>query len=281
MSLYANKEEIEKIANLIAAVVPNCCGVTLGGSRAHGLNDEISDVEMYFYSTSGIPSLEDLNKCLYSIDAKHKRYPEFLWNEYPWGPHSFFEVFGLYFEIGFRIVSDIQEKVQKYLAGNVAPTTDCHDLGLGYMYSGLAASVCSEKVILSFDGEIERLKGMSAEFSEELLEALKAEYLETASSLVNGKLHNAALRNDVFFYEVMSSRIVRSLMVMAFAISRKHFPGDKWNAPLLLRTEWDKASEFIDILYSHISMDSTKNSNLLNKWKLMMTAYNLIEGELQ
>lgn len=280
MGFYANKDEIEKIANLIATVVPNCCGVTLGGSRAHGLNDEISDVEMYFYSTTGIPTLEDLNKCLYSIGAKHKRCPEFLWNEYPWGPHSFFEVFGLYFEIGFRIVSDIQQKVQKYLSGNVAPTTDCHDLGLGYMYSGLAASVCSEKVILSFDGEIERLKRMSAEFSEELLEALKEEYLATASSLVNGKLHNAALRNDIFFYEVMSSRIVRSLMVMAFAISRKHFPGDKWNEPLLLRSEWDKSSEFIDILYRHISMDSTKRGNLLKKWELMMTAYNLIEGEL-
>ena len=45
-----NNNIIMAIAEEISALIPDCCGVTLGGSRMNGLEDEKSDVEMYFYT---------------------------------------------------------------------------------------------------------------------------------------------------------------------------------------------------------------------------------------
>lgn len=83
MDNIANKDEINTIANLIFLIVPEACAVTLGGSRALGVDDELSDVEMYFYSTSCPPSLDKVTEALYSINCHHMRSPEFLWNQPP------------------------------------------------------------------------------------------------------------------------------------------------------------------------------------------------------
>lgn len=280
MSGLANEKEIMMIAEAVSKIVPHCCGVTLGGSRAHELNDEFSDVEMYFYSTDSIPKEEDIDCCLNKLGAQHKRCDTFLWNEYPWGPHSFFVINGLYFEIGYRIVDDIAHKIDAYLAGNVAPTTDCHDLGLGYVYSGLAASVHSEKILIAYDEEIQRIKKKAETFPDELSAALKSEYLDTAKKLLDGKLLNAADRGDVFFYDVLASRIVRSLMIMAFAVSKTHFPGDKWNESLLMRTDWEQKQKFLGLLKEHCGLSSAEKGNLLKKREILMEAYRVIEESL-
>ena len=278
---FTNEKEIMKVAYMVSDIVPECCGVTLGGSRAHDLNDEQSDVEMYFYSESGIPSLTDINECMKKLGATHKRSKEFLWNEYPWGPHSFFEMDGLYFEIGYRVIGDIEEKIVAYFNGNVSPKQDCHDLGLGYVYSGLAASVCSEKILLAFDDKITDLKLEATNFPPQLKTALKEEYLDTAELLLNGKLLNASQRNDVFFYEVLASRIIRSLMIMAFSISKTHFPGDKWNEPLLLQTDWVGANRFISLIKHHNSLVDIGEESLLKKRAILLEVYQMVKEEIE
>ena len=47
MNYKKHDELILYVANEIAKTIPNFCGVTLGGSRMHGLDDDKSDVEMY------------------------------------------------------------------------------------------------------------------------------------------------------------------------------------------------------------------------------------------
>lgn len=277
--MYENEREIKKIAETIFSILPNGSGVTLGGSRAINLNDSKSDVEMYFYSEASPPDIERLTKCLYSINAKHKRSPTFLWNEQPWGPHSFFEFNGLSFEVGYRNIDDVKNKIDYYLEGNVSPKEDCHDLGLGYMYSGLLASICSEKIIIAENNEIKNLQYMAHSFPDKLVQALKSEYLVNSKALLDGKLLNAAFRGDQFFYEVISTRIIRDLMIMAFSISKQHFPGDKWNEELLLRTNWSHSHKFLSLIKKHISLGS-ENSKILNKKRnILLNAYNLIEGE--
>lgn len=278
---FTNEKEIMKVAYLVSNIVPKCCGVTLGGSRALDFNDDLSDVEMYFYSESGIPSVTDINECMKKLGATHKRSTEFLWNEYPWGPHSFFEMDGLYFEIGYRVIGDIEEKIEAYFNGNVSPKQDCHDLGLGYVYSGLAASVCSERVLLAFDDKITDLKLEATKFPPQLEKALKEEYLDTAESLLYGKLLNASKRNDVFFYEVLASRIIRSLMIMAFSVSKTHFPGDKWNEPLLLQTNWVGANKFISLIRHHNSLVDVGRDSLLKKRAILLDAYQMVKEEIE
>lgn len=273
-------EVIYKVAKRLSQVVPACCAVTLGGSRAHELEDSISDVEMYFYSLSGVPEINELNDCLASLEAEHKRTNEFFWNQEPWGPHSFFVVEGLYFEVGYRIIGNIYQKLQTYQDGKVEPLPDCHDLGQGYMLSGLAASVASEKIIIDYNGEIKKLKEFSKTFSPVLKNALKAEYMETAKSLLHGKLFNAAIRKDVFSYEAIAARISRALFVMAFALSEEHFPGDKWNEDLLMRGAWGHAKTFLGYMRAHFLWKDIGDCNLIQRREYLVEAYDLIKMEV-
>ena len=170
---------INLVSEKISDLMPSFCGVTLGGSRCHNLEDSHSDVEMYFYTHDGAPSAEKITECLMNLNAKHKRCDSFLWeNKKPWGPHSFFVIDDLYFEIGYRNIDEIKERVINYLNGNVAPQNDCHDLVLGYMPSGLASSVVHEKELFKCNDELHQLKELSSSFSPELFEALKNEYLD-------------------------------------------------------------------------------------------------------
>lgn len=270
-----NQEEITYIAEMISSIVPDFICATLGGSRSHFLDDGVSDVEMYFYSKTGIPSIDDINRVLYKAGAIHRRSPSFLWDENPWGPHSFFEIKGLYFEIGYRILGDMEEKIEKYLSGKmVEPQKDCHDLGLGYLFSGLAASVQAEKIILCKGKEIFKLKELANQFPDTLQKALEEEYLDTANNLIKGKLYIAAQRKDVFFYNVLSTRVIRCLMIMAFSITGTHFPGDKWNEILLLHTRWNGSKRILQLLNSHIRMDAP----CIEKYALLLEAYDIIKN---
>ena len=274
-------ELIQIVAEEISQIVPECLGVTLGGSRAYGLEDSISDVEMYFYSYTGAPALNDINNCLIKFQASHKRCDQFLWDSAPWGPHSFFVIEGLYFEIGYRNILEVEEKLKYYQDGNVAPIQDCHDLGLGYMMSGLAASIASEKILLSTGDELIKLKKQALLFPDNLIMALKKEYLDTARELLNGKLLAAAKREDIFCYDVISNRIVRCLFVMAYALSKKHFPGDKWNEPLIKRSNWSKKEAFLRCLKDH-SLNKAQNAEeLLLRREYLVQAIFMIDETLE
>jgi len=273
------EKKIAAVAGNVSEIVQGCCGVTLGGSRACGMDDGDSDVEMYFYSDGGAPDVDELNACLKKLGARHRRCSEFLWNEKPWGPHSFFMLDDLYFEIGYRNTGDIRKKIERYLAGDVMPHEDCHDLGLGYLYGSLAASVAAEKELILCGDEIAALKALAGQFPESLCHALKEEYLNTARSFIYGKLNAAVIREDMVFYDVIASRVVRCLMIMAFAMSKKHFPGDKWNEKLLVASEWTQARKFAGLIREHCLFKAESADMLHRKWQLLERALKLIEAD--
>lgn len=272
-------EVIRIVAERVSGIIGDCCGVTLGGSRAFEMNDNNSDVEMYFYSNHGAPKLELIQQCMETLHANHRRSNEYLWNEQPWGAHSFFVIDDLYFEIGYRNIEETEKKIRMYLSGNVEPWKDCHDLGLGYMLGSFVASVAQEKEILLCGKEIDNLKILANQFPDTLKQALILEYLDTANSLICGKLKTAVEREDYIFYGVIASRVVRCLFVMAFAAAGKHFPGDKWNDKLLLRSNWKYANEFVQIIHEH-NMNSGDTKEALEKQRiLLIKAMDLIQTE--
>lgn len=284
MNISQQIKTIELVTTKISQIVPNFCGVTMGGSRMHGFNDNNSDVELYFYSSNSnlkdcVPNESALNLLLYELGGKHKRSERFLWNEAPWGPHSFFLIDDLYFEIGYRSLVETKNKLEEYVLGlKVAPQRDCHDLGLGYMYSGFASSVQNERILFCKDNSIELLKTIANEFSPQLYEALKKEYYDTAVSLYKGKLFSATNRKDVFCFGVISNRIIRALMIMAFAKDKKHFPGDKWNEQLLKRSSWKNAQHFTELLKKAYCLDENK---LERSYKYIGEALSILEDSEQ
>ncbi len=277
-----NKKIIIAIAEEISNLMSDCCGVTLGGSRCNDLEDEYSDVEMYFYTHKGAPSVESITQCLLKFKAQHKRTETFLWeNDMPWGPHSFFVIKGLYFEIGYRNIDAVKRRIIDYENGNVAPIQDCHDLGLGYMPSGLAASVVAEEILIKKTEELSELKSIASSFPKKLMKALEKEYFEIAKSLIEGKLLSAAERADIFLYETISNRIIRCLMILAFALGNKHFPGDKWNEPLLLETKWVDKEQFLKLLKEHFLFVATNANEFMKKRDILYEAFKIIQKDLK
>lgn len=269
---------ISAVAQVISAIVPMYCGCTLGGSRSYQVDDCESDVEMYFYSLAGSPSLEHVNDSMHQLGATRRRSPEFLWDRPPWGPHSFFEVEGLYFEVGYRNVYETGSRLLAYLKGFVQPERDCGDLGLGYMPGSLAASVHVERVIDFRNDEVAKLKQLVTMFPDALRVALRTEYLDTAQSLLDGKLNLAAMRGDFFAYDVLATRAIRAMMVMAFAQSSTHFPGDKWNEALLRRSDWRGAGEFLGLLRAHSRRPGSDPAQLASKHSLLRQALKLVSA---
>lgn len=145
MSTDSVASAVRKVVDALDWTIPEYSGCTLGGSRAYDLADDESDVEMYFYSLAEPPTLDQVSTSLRGIGAVNRRSNSFLWDEFPWGTHSFFVVDGIYFEVGYRNVYRVGARLLSYLDGGVQTERDFHDLGLGYMPSGLAASVQSEK----------------------------------------------------------------------------------------------------------------------------------------
>lgn len=270
---------IKLIINSFCSKLDNIDCITLGGSRALNKGDSLSDTEMYFYFDGEIPNIDQLNSILYPLGAKHKRSKEFLWCEKPWGAHSFFILGNEYFEIGFRTIQDIKMKVRNYFEGDVVAHKDCNDLCLGYLYGGLVYSIKYEKILFNVSDEIYKLKNVVNRFTDELLDNLIKEYYESSKDLIYGKLLNAAKRQDIIFYSALSSKIIRFLIILAFAINNEHFPGDKWNETLLGRLGWSSYEKFIFLIKEQFS---TKRSpeELIDNWKLVELLLKIIENEL-
>jgi Domain of unknown function (DUF4037) len=269
---------IQKVVDVLAQVIPQYSGCTLGGSRAYDLADDESDVEMYFYSLAEPPTVDRVSASLRDIGAVRRRSDSFLWNKPPWGTHSFFVVDGIYFEVGYRNVYRVGTRLLAYMGGAVQTERDLHDLGLGYMPSGLAASVQSEKVIASLDDEITKLKRMTESFPDRLHQAIRSEYLDTARNLMQGKLAVASRRGDRFFYDAVAARVVRSMMVAAFAASGSHFPGDKWNEILLRRTNWKYADEFLMVLRQRGALGDDSPKRFMERHALLEKALIVLES---
>ena len=275
-------EIMKTVALKVSNIMPGFCGVTIGGSRMNGLQDSESDAEMYFYTHEGAPKIELLDECLNNLGAEHKRCDSFLWeNKMPWGPHSFFILDGLYFEIGYRNIETYRSRIIDYKKGNVKSIEDCHDLGLGYFPSALSSSVAHEIPFYNCNEELMKLKSIAEHFDSNLLNSLKEEYFDTAISLLDGKLVAASNREDYYFYESISGRIMRCLMIMAFAINNEDFPGDKWNKQLLLKTNWKDAQMFLDLLKEHIQFVANSRNEFLEKREYLVEASKLVKKGLE
>lgn len=270
------------VTQLLQGLVPGYVGCTLGGSHAQGLQDADSDVEMYFYGDThvAVPDEQDLADALISAGAQHRRSPRFLWSESPWGPHSFFVLRGQYFEVGYRSLTVTEIRVQEYQSGSVAPQRDFHDLGLGYMPSGLAASVVAENVLDDPRANLAALKARAAGFPKELAQAIRGEYWDCARYLVANKLPVAAARSDWSAFSAAAGRVVRNLFVMAFSLSAAHFPGDKWNAQLLRRTGWEHAEPFLMLLEQESAVCGVTAPHLAQRLDLLRRAMAMIESSL-
>ena len=207
-------------------------GIVLGGSVARGFADDSSDVEIYVYAHKRIPSSEEVRTIMKNLNSQMTRSSDMIWNHEVWGPHTFFALEDVKFELGYRIFPEIKERINRYLSGEdiLSHHTNESDTPFGHYTSGIASCVLSSAVLYEDkSGDFSDFRSKLQDFPQALQKKLFDHYFNDASIMHKVKLKSSAQRNDDFSFNSQLASIIRSMNIALFALNETHFPGDKWN----------------------------------------------------
>ncbi|HEX7317902.1 MAG TPA: DUF4037 domain-containing protein [Pyrinomonadaceae bacterium] len=210
--------------------IPNVEGITVGGSLARGLSDESSDVEMYVYYRDELPGKHAIRETLDNLRATLTRSADLHWFHPAWGHHTFFEIEGTKFELGYRNVEEIRARMERFLScGSILSKHGIHDVPFGHYESGVASCIQESIVLYDPDGQVRSLKSLVKVYPERLKRAILNYYLQDARVITEQKIIYAALRDDTYQFNACVAKVIRSVVLCLFAINEVYFPGDKWN----------------------------------------------------
>lgn len=206
--------------------------IVVGGSVARRLADNKSDIEMYVYTHNQLPSEVNVKEIIDNLGAVMTRSSDLIWQHKIWGPHTFFAIDGINFELGYRILPKIKAKIKKYLVGEdiYSHHTKEADTPFGHYTSGIAFCVKSSVILYEDESKkLSTLKKELEEFPKELKRKIFDYYFNEAYKMLSVKLRSSSYRNDDLAYNAQLASIIRSMNICLFTLNSTHFPGDKWN----------------------------------------------------
>ncbi len=225
-------KKAEKIAKEYLKEATDIEAIVVGGSLARKFSDKQSDIEMYVYYQDALPKKEVIHKILRKLNAKTVRSNNVHWFHPAWGYHTFFVTEGIKVELGYRKISDITERINKFISGNILSKQGIHDTPFGHYESGLAS--CISECIPVYDrGFIASTKALLDPIPTDLKKLLLTHYFDDANTVANVKLKQAVERNDHYQFNSCMAFIIRGIVITIFALNNKYFPGDKWNEKYL------------------------------------------------
>ena len=226
-------EKYEKAAERVAghySQLPSVVSVVVGGSLARRFTDVISDIEMYVYYKKSIPSKSEIRNILKKLNATLTRSKKLHWYHPAWGYHTFFKFGDIKFELGYRDIDSIKERMRKFKGEFALPKHGIHDAPFGHYESGVAACIVECQPIYDPKGEIKDLKKYLSDYkSSKLRRETFNYYIKDAKVLSLAKIKYAVKRNDIYNFHACIARAIRSLVISLFALNNHYYPGDKWN----------------------------------------------------
>lgn len=255
--------EYKKLTDILSIVI--------GGSVARGLADNESDIEMYVYCHTQIPPERKVKKIMDNLRSRMTRSSDLVWQHEVWGPHTFFAINNVYFELGYRIFPEVESKVREYLAGKdiYSHHTKEADTPFGYYTSGIAFCIASSKILYEDESKkLSSFKKRVEEFPQELKRKLINHYFNEADKMLHVKLRSSSHRNDDLAFNAQLASIVRSLNVCLFTLNDTHFPGDKWNFDIIKQFRF-KPSNYETILGTILNKSNEGAQNKCQKYVLL------------
>ncbi len=230
-------EKFEKSARKVAdlyAELPEVVAVVIGGSLARRFTDSVSDIEMYVYYESNIPSEIEIKMILNKLNAKLTRSKKLHWFHPAWGYHTFFAFDGIKFELGYRDIHETFIRMKNFKSSLILPKHGIHDTPFGHYESGVASCLTECLILVDKKNLIKQLKEYLADYSKNKIrdETFKY-YIKDAKTILSVKAKYAALRNDGYNFNACIARAIRSLVISLFALNSVYYPGDKWNKQYL------------------------------------------------
>jgi predicted nucleotidyltransferase len=226
-----NAEQIEEILSEVVASVSKLDGIVaivLGGSRARGTADELSDIDLGIYYDASRPfSTTALGAAAQDLDDRHV---SGLVTEFgAWGPGvnggGWLEIRGHHVDFLYRELGAVREGIDECIAGH---PRSIYQLGhpLGFHLQIYAGEVHVCQPLYAIGNAIAELKSLVREYPEKFRAAVVTKHMFDAEfeSSIAAK---PAARGDVMYVAGCLFRAAGFMTLVLYALNRKFFLNEK------------------------------------------------------
>ena len=226
-----NAEQIEEILSEVVSSVSKLDGIVaivLGGSRARGSADELSDIDLGIYYDASRPfSTAALGAAAQDLDDRHV---SGLVTEFgAWGPGvnggGWLEIRGHHVDFLYRELGAVREAIDECIAGH---PRSIYQLGhpLGFHLQIYAGEVHVCQPLYAIANAIAELKSLVREYPEKFRAAVVTKHMFDAEfeSSIAAK---PAARGDVMYVAGCLFRAAGFMTLVLYALNRKFFLNEK------------------------------------------------------
>lgn len=226
-----NGSEIEKIyAEVVSRVskIDGAVAIVLGGSRARGTADELSDIDLGIYYDVARPfSTKALEAAAQELDDRHSS--GLVTGFGDWGPAvnggGWLEIQGHHVDFIYRELGAVREAIDECLAGRPRSVYQLgHPLGFHIQIYAGEIHVC--RPLFDPTSTIADLKSMVSEYPDALRRAIFAKHLFDAEFEIE-VAGQPAKRGDVMYVAGCLFRAAGFLTLVLYALNRKFFLNEK------------------------------------------------------
>jgi predicted nucleotidyltransferase len=226
-----NAEQIEEILSEVVASVSKLDGIVaivLGGSRARGTADELSDIDLGIYYDASRPfSTAALGAAAQDLDDRHVS--GLVTDFGAWGPGvnggGWLEIRGHHVDFLYRELGAVREAIDECIAGH---PRSIYQLGhpLGFHLQIYAGEVHVCQPLYAIGNAIAELKSLVREYPEKFRAAVVTKHMFDAEFEISIAAKPAA-RGDVMYVAGCLFRAAGFMTLVLYALNREFFLNEK------------------------------------------------------
>jgi len=226
-----NAEQIEEILSEVVSSVSKLDGIVaivLGGSRARGTADELSDIDLGIYYDASRPfSTAALGAAAQDLDDRHL--PGLVTDFGAWGPGvnggGWLEIRGHHVDFLYRELGAVRDAIDECIAGH---PRSIYQLGhpLGFHLQIYAGEVHVCQPLYAIGNAIAELKSLVREYPEKFRAAVVTRHMFDAEFEISISAKPAA-RGDVMYVAGCLFRAAGFMTLVLYALNRKFFLNEK------------------------------------------------------
>jgi predicted nucleotidyltransferase len=227
----ADQRDIEEILTQVVARVSKIQGIqaiVLGGSRARGTADELSDIDLGIYYDAKHPfSISALGAAAQELDDRHS--DNLVTSVGDWGPGvnggGWLQIRGHHVDFLYRELGAVRGAIEDCIAGR---PRSIHQLGhpLGFHIQIYAGEVYVCRPLFDQTGLIAQLKSEVREYPEKFRTAAVTKHLFDAEFEISIAAKPAE-RGDVMYVAGCLFRAAGFMTLVLYALNRKFYLNEK------------------------------------------------------
>ena len=209
-------------------------GIAVGGSRAKGIGDEHSDIDVYLFAEDALPASER-NAWTEQILGRAAQVVSWERSDVFVEGGTDFWYQGNKVETWLRNVRSVEATLSACLAGQIRRECVTWTV-MGFYNYVVLSDIHVMHIVEDSDGILARWKSQIAEYPPALRQAITTQYLQEAKFWPeNFHYRSAVERADVIYTAGIVQQVLYALIQVVFAFNKVYFPGEKMLAATLAK----------------------------------------------